>query len=114
MGASRMIDGPLGLQLEARQLACARPLDPEVEPLVGESRAAGASSSASRSQPLGSAIGLHLDPQRDLVANPSRVIRIWNSSTSGNSRTIASIARGYTLVPRTIFMSSTRPRIPPS
>src|ERR671919_1022468 len=46
---------------------------------------------------------------------PSSVYRwIWNSSISECSRMMASTARGYTFVPRTSFMSSTRPRIPPS
>src|SRR5919198_682609 len=46
---------------------------------------------------------------------PPSVYRwIWNSSISGNSRTMASTARGYTFVPRTRRISSTLPRIPPS
>src|SRR5262249_38818272 len=37
-----------------------------------------------------------LSSTRSVISSrtPSRVITVWNSSTSGNSRTIASIARG--------------------
>src|SRR5260370_1298123 len=50
---------------------------------------------------------------RTSSSSPARKTSSWNSSTAVNRRTIPSTAEGKTLTPRTISMSSRRPRIPP-
>src|SRR5512133_3361264 len=123
-GPAEQVDGghgqpPIGVSRRStvrRALSSKRGSSPSWARSTSKRRPSWASASRSAMSAQASSVTSGAGSTRRAIRSkwPSRVSRSWNSSTAGNSRTIPSTARWYTLVPRTSFMSSTRPRMPPS